>query len=78
MIENGFVYAVNVAAEKERKRKIKRDKKMSKLYDICRKYNKTLDELDKNELTKAEYKIILGCFSMPGELPPIEFYSNLS
>lgn len=76
MIENGFVYAIDKSIEKRKKLDIKRQIKSDKFHEICRKYNKSLDELDKNELTKTEYKFILEYVEKILKYP-IRFYSNL-
>ena len=42
------------------RQKAKDEKKSKRFYQICKKYNKSLPELTKDELTKSEYKYILG------------------
>lgn len=76
MIENSFVYAFQKYGEKQDKIKAREQKKTSKFYDICRKYDKALDELTKEELTKTEYKFILEYIEKVLKYP-IKFYPNL-
>ena len=76
MIENGFVYAVNKSLEKERNRKKKQDKKTEKLYNIFKKYNKTLDELTKEILTKKELEFITD-YIINTLNYPLRWYTNL-
>ena len=76
MVENGFVYAVNKFADKLQKQEDKRQIKTNKLYNILHKYNKTLDTITKDELTKTEHKFITEYIE--NELKyPLKWYENL-
>jgi hypothetical protein len=76
MIENGFVYAVNKSLEKNARKEEKQQTKTDKFYAICHKYNKTVNELNKEELTKAEYKIIVEYIEKVCKYP-LKYYPNL-
>ena len=76
MIENGFVFAMEKYGEKQAKKKARQDKKSDKFYAICRKYNKALDELTKEELTKTEYNFIIKYVEKVLHYP-IRLYPNL-
>jgi hypothetical protein len=77
MIENGFVYAMEKYSEKQAKIKVRKDKKSDKFYTICRKYNKSLDELTKDELTKTEYNFIVEYITKELKYP-MRFYPSLA
>lgn len=76
MIENGFVYAFEKSAERRAKEQVRIDKKTSKFYGICRKYDKAIDTLNKNEMTKTEYKFIVEYIEKVLKYP-LSWYSNL-
>ena len=58
MIENGFVYAVNISAEKTRKKEKVKSSKMDKLYKILNDKNLTLDVAIETDFNKSELKLI--------------------
>lgn len=58
MIDNGFVYAVNIHSEKQKKKQKMYDKNMSKLYDILKRKNITLVDSSKEDFNKSELSII--------------------
>jgi len=76
MIENGFVYAIEQYSKKQDKIKAKNDKKSDKMQIIYKKYNKSLDQLDKNELLKSEYKIVIDYIENVLKYP-LRWYENL-
>lgn len=76
MIENGFVYAIDKSIEKRRKQEQKKAIKSNKFYAICEKYNKSLPELTKDELTKTEYKFVVEYIEKVLNYP-LRLYPNL-
>lgn len=59
MIENSFVYAVNIAAEKNRKKEARRSIKENKLREILNKKNLQLAiNATRKDFNKTELKLI--------------------
>lgn len=71
------LYRIVEKIEKAEARKRKPEEKMrDKLYEICRKYNKALDELTKDEITKTEHKFLIEFITKIFKCP-VSFYPNL-
>lgn len=76
MVENGFVYAIDKSIEKREKRQIREQKRSDKFYAICRKYDKALDELKRDDLLKGEFNFIAN-YIIKDLKYPLKFYPNL-
>lgn len=62
--------------EKDRKKKEKLEEQIiSKMYAVCRKHNKALDEITKNEVTKKEYRQLLDFLQLRNY--DLSYYPNL-
>lgn len=58
MIDNSFVYAVNVYSEKQRKKEESHNKNMDKMYKFLKRKNITLVNASKSDFNKSELAII--------------------
>ena len=52
--------------KKADKKKVDEEKIISRMYAVCGKYKKSLDEIDKSEITKNEYKHLLDFLEIRG------------
>ena len=52
--------------KKTTKKKVDEEKIISRMYAVCEKYKKYLDEIDKSEITKTEYKYLLDFLRIRG------------
>jgi len=52
--------------KKADKKKVDEEKIISRMYAVCRKYDKSLDEITKKELTKTEYKHLMDFINLRG------------
>lgn len=62
--------------QKERQQ-AEKEKKTSEMYEIMRKVNKALDEVEKADLTKKEYEFIIEYIETVMNTP-IRYYPNLA
>ena len=48
------------------KKKVNEEKIISRMYAVCSKYGKSLDEITRKELTKTEYKHLMDFINLRG------------
>ena len=76
MISNGFVYAMDIYEMKKKKAEEKLEPLKNSFYAICKKYDCSLPELEKEKITKKEYQIILKYIDKVLKYP-LKLYPNL-
>lgn len=74
----GAYQYMNVLQNDKKNRKKKEDlteKIINNMYNVCRKYGKSLDEITKNEVTKKEYKQLMDFLELRNI--NVNYYPNL-
>jgi len=52
--------------KKADKNKVDEEKVISRMYAVCGKYGKSLDEITRKEITKTEYKYLMNFINLRG------------
>ncbi len=77
MVDNGFNYAMDKWSEQQRKLMAKRAQRIMKLREILQKYDKSLDVIRKEEMSKRDHDYVIDVVTNDFGYP-LRIYPNLA